>query len=155
LKTFYEQRGSAVKKDKFIEKEELLRVIFMPINLKLKEETGSSLVELYEKEYLFVTYLTGRGHIRIKCNAKKFVIYDFEVELDDETMEYILLRLSLFLRRNNIGAMSMLRDKNTKILIDFMERKYSGIILESYGDNAYMELRVADFIMKLSRDKNS
>lgn len=143
-----------MNKDKFVEKEELLRVIFMPINIKLKEETGSSLVELYEKEYLFVTYLTGRGYIRIKCNAKKFVIYDFEVDLKDETMDYILLRLSLFLRRNNIGTMSMLRDKNTRILIDFVERKYSDIILESYGDNAYMELRVADFIMKLSKEKN-
>jgi len=143
-----------VKNGKYHEKEELLRVIFMPINIKLQEETGSSLVELYEKDYLFVSYFTSQGYIRIKCNSKRFIIYSFEVNLKEETMDYILLRFALFLRRNNIGFLSMLRDESMKNLLGFVERNYPDIILESYGSNSYMELKVADFIMKISRAKN-
>lgn len=143
-----------MKNGKYHEKEELLRVIFMPINIKLQEETGSSLVELYEKDYLYVSYFTSQGYIRIKCNSKRFIIYSFEVNLKEETMDYILLRFALFLRRNNIGFLSMLRDEGMKNLLDFVERNYPDIILESYGRNSYMELKVADFIMKISRAKD-
>lgn len=140
-----------MNKGKFHEKEELLRVIFMPINNRLRAETGSSLVEVIEEELLFVNFITARGNIKIKCNAKRFMITEFSVECTQETVDFILLRFTLFLRRNDTLIISVLQNEGTKILQEFLERNYPDIILKSFGNNTYLELKVMDYIIKAAK----
>ena len=135
-----------MNKDKFYEKEELLRVIFMPINNRLKSEVGSSLVEVKEGEWLYVTFITGSGAIRIKCSTKRFMITEFSVKISSMTIDFILLRFALFLRRNEIQIISVVIRKETRILQDFLEDSYPESIFESYGEESYIELKVGDYI---------
>lgn len=140
-----------MNKGKFHEKEELLRVIFMPINNRLRAETGSSLVEVVEEDLLFVSFITGRGNIKIKCNAKRFMITEFSVECTRETVDFILLRFTLFLRRNDTLVISVLQNDETRNLQDFLEMNYPDILLKSFGTSSYLELKVMDYIIKAAK----
>lgn len=131
---------------KFHEKEELLRVIFLPISNRLKAELGSSLVDMVEKDLLFVTFLTNRGEIKLKCSTTRFMITDFSVDVSQNTIDFILHRIALFLRRNNILVISVREDETTKILQDFLKEHYFDCILSSYGESSYLELKVLDYI---------
>ena len=135
-----------MNKNKFYEKEELLRVIFIPINNRLKSEVGSSLVEVKEGEWLYVTFITGSGAIRIKCSTKRIMITEFSVKISSMTIDFILLRFALFLRRNEIQIISVVIRKETRILQDFLENSYQESIFESYGEESYIELKVGDYI---------
>jgi len=137
-----------VNMDKFYEKKELLRIIFMPINNRLKSELGSSLVEVKEGEWLYVTFITSDGTIRIKCSSKRFMITEFSVKINSMTIDFILLRFALFLRRNEIQIISILNCKETEILQSFLEDSYHDSTFESYGDHSYVELKVGDYIDK-------
>jgi len=137
-----------VNKDKFYEKQELLRVIFMPINNRLKAEIGSSLVEVKDGDWLKVTFITGEGAIRIKFGTKRFMITEFSVKVRNMTIDFILLRFALFLRRNDIQIISVMNCDETSILRTFLEDFYKDSIFESFGDQSYVELKVADYIVK-------
>lgn len=137
-----------MNKDKFYEKQELLRVIFMPINNRLKAEIGSSLVEVKDGDWLKVTFITGEGAIRIKFGTKRFMITEFSVKVRNMTIDFILLRFALFLRRNDIQIISVMNCDETSILRTFLEDFYRDSIFESFGDQSYVELKVADYIVK-------
>ena len=137
-----------MNKDKFYEKQELLRVIFMPINNRLKAEIGSSLVEVKDGDWLKVTFITGEGAIRIKFGTKRFMITEFSVKVRNMTIDFILLRFALFLRRNDIQIISVMNCDETSILRTFLEDFYKDSIFESFGDQSYVELKVADYIVK-------
>lgn len=132
------------------EKEELIRVIFMPISNRLQEETGSSLVEVEEHGHLFVSFITALGNIRVRCSGKRFIIQEFNLELRDTTMDYFLLRLCLFLRRNEGNIISILRDPRTATLVDFVESRYPDSMFTSLGEETYLELKVSRFIARIA-----
>jgi hypothetical protein len=62
------------------------------------------------------------------------------------TIDFILLRFALFLRRNEIQIISVVIRKETRILQDFLENSYQESIFESYGEESYIELKVGDYI---------
>lgn len=135
-----------MNRGKFQEKDELLRVIFLPISNRLKAELGYSLVEMVEDDLLFVTFITNRGEIKLKCSTSRFMITDFNVEVSTNTIDFILHRIALFLRRNLILVISIRDGKTTKILQEFLEKDYPDCILNSYGESRYLELKVTDYI---------
>lgn len=140
-----------MNRGKFHEKEELLRVIFLPISNRLKAELGSSLVDVVEDDLLFVTFLTNKGEIRLKCSTTRFMITDFSVEVSSNTIDFILHRIALFLRRNNILVISIRENVSTKILQDFLRKNYKDCMLTSYGESSYLELKVMDYIDRFYR----
>src|SRR5690554_1443147 len=120
----------------------------MPINNRLKAEIGSSLVEVKDGDWLKVTFITGEGAIRIKFGTKRFMITEFSVKVRNMTIDFILLRFALFLRRNDIQIISVMNCDETSILRTFLEDFYKDSIFESFGDQSYVELKVADYIVK-------
>ncbi len=142
-------------RDKFYEKKELLRIIFMPINNRLRSDLGSSVVEIKEGECLHVTFITNEGTIRIKCTSKRFMITEFSVKINSMTIDFVLLRFALFLRRNEIQIISIEHNKETELLQKFLEESYQGSTFESYGNHCYTELKVADYIDKFYRKYNN
>ncbi|WP_312650805.1 hypothetical protein [Proteiniclasticum sp.] len=135
-----------MNRGKFHEKEELLRVIFLPISNRLKAELGSSLVDIIEDDLLFVTFLTNRGDIKLKCSTSRFMITEFSVHVSPGTIDFILHRIALFLRRNDILVISIREDETTEIIQAFLKKNYADCLLNSYGENTYLELKVMDYI---------
>ena len=103
--------------EKFYEKDALLKVLFMPIRDKLSIYIGASMVEVKEKEgFLFVIFLTPSGKIELKCAAKRMAVTLWEVELQDQEIQEILLRIAFFLRRNEIQVLTIRKSAETKKL---------------------------------------
>lgn len=138
-----------MKKEKYYEKEALLRVLFMPIRDKLSVVAGPSLVEIREEEgFLFVVFLTPRGRIQLKCSPKRMVIIVWEVDLPKAEIQEILLRIAYFLRRNEMPVLTVVKSPETLILMEFLEKWWQDLLLFSYGKEICYELKVMDFISK-------
>lgn len=138
-----------MKKEKYYEKEALLRVLFMPIRDKLSVVAGPSMVEIREEEgFLFVVFLTPRGRIQLKCSPKRMVIIVWEVDLPKAEIQEILLRIAYFLRRNEMPVLTVVKSPETSILMEFLEKWWQDLLLFSYGKEICYELKVMDFISK-------
>lgn len=127
-------------------KEELIRVIFSPINLNLRKEVGKSLIEVHEDGNLFVSFITGEGSIRIKLNEKRMVIYEWTVDISLDLTRYILKRFCLFLRRNDIGVLRVLDTAEVRPLVTYIRTELKNVMFESMGEVCYLELRVLDYL---------
>lgn len=135
--------------EKFYEKDALLKVLFMPIRDKLSIYIGSSMVEVKEKEgFLFVIFLTPGGKIELKCAAKRMAVTLWEVELQDQEIQEILLRIAFFLRRNEIQVLTIRKSAETKKLSEYLEKNCKTLLLASYGKEIWYELRVMEYICK-------
>ncbi|WP_313126836.1 hypothetical protein [Proteiniclasticum ruminis] len=135
--------------EKFYEKDALLKVLFMPIRDKLSIYIGASMVEVKEKEgFLFVIFLTLSGKIELKCAAKRMAVTLWEVELQDQEIQEILLRIAFFLRRNEIQVLTIRKSAETKKLSEYLEKNCKTLLLASYGKEIWYELRVMEYICK-------
>lgn len=130
----------------FDAKEELIRVIFAPINSNLRKEVGKSLIEVHEDGNLFIAFITCQGSIRLKLSEKRLVIYEWGVSVSDELTHYILKRFCLFLRRNDVGVLRILLSKDMEALTEYVRKNYQDVIFESMGEKSYLELRVLEFL---------
>ena len=140
--------------EKFYEKDALLKVLFMPIRDRLSIYVGSTMVELKEKEgFLFVIFLTPGGKIELKCAAKRMAVTLWEVELLDQEIQEILLRISFFLRRNEIQVLTIRKSAETNQLSEYLENNCKALLLASYGKEIWYELRVMEFICKAQQQK--
>ena len=140
--------------EKFYEKDALLKVLFMPIRDRLSIYVGSTMVELKEKEgFLFVIFLTPGGKIELKCTAKRMAVTLWEVELLDQEIQEILLRISFFLRRNEIQVLTIRKSAETNQLSEYLENNCKALLLASYGKEIWYELRVMEFICKAQQQK--
>lgn len=138
-----------MRNEKFYEKDTLLKVLFMPIRDKLSIYIGASMVEVKEKEgFLFVIFLTPSGKIELKCAAKRMAVTLWEVELLDQEIQEILLRISFFLRRNEIQVLTIRKSAETKKLSEYLEKNCKTLLLASYGKEIWYELRVMEYICK-------
>lgn len=133
---------------RFHAKEELIRVIFMPINSRLKEGLGSSLIEVHENSCLHVSFITGKGNLRVKFSPRRFIIYEWSVEIPDRDVEYVLFRFALFLRRNSIGIISIMQNSKTQPLTEHLRHFHGDILMESFGHCAYLEFKINPFLEK-------
>lgn len=135
--------------EKFYEKDALLKVLFMPIRDKLSIYIGASMVEVKEKDgFLFVIFLTPSGRIELKCAAKRMAVTLWEVELQDQEIQEILLRIAFFLRRNEIQVLTIRKSAETKKLSEYLEKNCKTLLLASYGKEIWYELRVMEYICK-------
>ncbi|SFN44599.1 hypothetical protein [Proteiniclasticum ruminis] len=135
--------------EKFYEKDALLKVLFMPIRDRLSTYVGSTMVEVKEKEgFLFVIFLTPGGKIELKCTAKRMAVTLWEVDLLGQEIQEILLRISFFLRRNEIQVLTIRKSAETKYLSEYLEKNCKALLLASYGKEIWYELRVMEFICK-------
>ncbi len=140
--------------EKFYEKDALLKVLFMPIRDRLSIYVGSTMVEVKEKEgFLFVIFLTPGGKIELKCTAKRMAVTLWEVELLDQEIQEILLRISFFLRRNEIQVLTIRKSAETNQLSEYLENNCKALLLASYGKEIWYELRVMEFICKAQQQK--
>lgn len=140
--------------EKFYEKDALLKVLFMPIRDRLSIYVGSTMVEVKEKEgFLFVIFRTPGGKIELKCTAKRMAVTLWEVELLDQEIQEILLRISFFLRRNEIQVLTIRKSAETKKLSEYLENNCKALLLASYGKEIWYELRVMEFICKAQQQK--
>ena len=140
--------------EKFYEKDALLKVLFMPIRDRLSIYVGSTMVEVKEKEgFLFVIFLTPGGKIELKSTAKRMVVTLWEVELLDQEIQEILLRISFFLRRNEIQVLTIRKSAETNQLSEYLENNCKALLLASYGKEIWYELRVMEFICKAQQQK--
>lgn len=140
--------------EKFYEKDALLKVLFMPIRDRLSIYVGSTMVEVKEKEgFLFVIFLTPDGKIELKCTAKRMAVTLWEVELLDQEIQEILLRISFFLRRNEIQVLTIRKSAETNHLSEYLENNCKALLLASYGKEIWYELRVMEFICKAQQQK--
>lgn len=130
----------------FDAKEELIRVIFSPINSNLRKEVGKSLIEVHEDGNLFISFITCQGSIRLKLGEKRLVIYEWGVAISDELTNYILKRFCLFLRRNDVGVLRILVSPDMESLTGYVRKNYKDVIFESMGEKSYLELRVLEFL---------
>lgn len=136
-------------REKFHEKEALLKVLFMPIRDKLTAYVGPTLVEVKEKEgFLFVVFLTPKGNIELKCAAKRMAVTLWEVELKMEETKEILLRIAMFLRRNEILVLTVLNSPRTSVLTMYLQEYFMTLLLLSYGKESWFELKVMEYILK-------
>jgi len=112
------------------------------------------MVEVKEKEgFLFVIFLTPGGKIELKCTAKRMAVTLWEVELLDQEIQEILLRISFFLRRNEIQVLTIRKSAETNQLSEYLENNCKALLLASYGKEIWYELRVMEFICKAQQQK--